>query len=163
MSAPSLENSSPKAHSVEKLRTRRLVQSLALSYSLLIVYVIYLSNLGLRGVMFKIVHIIPFGDHGAHFLLIGLLTLLIGASAKWQTWRLLSVDMLSSSWILFFVMGLEEALQNFCVNRSPELYDLLGNCLGVIVFDWIAQLVHASHALDYQSQNLNQGACIKES
>ena len=139
-------------------RLKLLVQALALTYAMLIGYVIYLSNIGLRGNVFKVARYIPFEDHGAHFLLVGLLALFIGISRKWSHWNLLSLNMLSCSWVLLFVMGLEEAFQSLLPNRTPEMYDLLGNCLGVLVFDWLARQIHSRQLLDKPDRSIHQNA-----
>jgi VanZ family protein len=114
------------------------VKWLALLFALFILLVIALANMGKVGVL-GFVNRIPLGDKAGHFLLYGLLALLIDLnlfrSLPSQSRRLLAVKV---ALILALLIGLEEASQLYLVNRTFSLADLFASYLGVLLFSWMA-------------------------
>ncbi|MDL1909199.1 trypsin [Chloroflexi bacterium CFX6] len=114
------------------------MKPLAYLFGLFIAGIIVLADLGMLGVL-KFVNRIPFGDRIGHFVLYGILTLLIDL-ALLRTPHGLNPNLivLRVALILALAIGLEEFSQRFFPNRSFDLLDLAFSYLGVIFFSWAA-------------------------
>lgn len=110
----------------------------AILFALFIVLVIVLADAGRLGILSSF-NSLPFGDKAGHFILYGILTLLIDLSffpsLPLQNRTRLAVKI---GLILFLLIGLEEISQQFLANRSFDLVDLTFSYLGVIFFSWLA-------------------------
>jgi polysaccharide biosynthesis protein VpsQ len=111
---------------------------LAILFSLFIAGVILLADLGMLGIL-RVVNQIPYGDKIGHFLLYGLLTLLIDL-ALFRSHPDLRPSLIAFrvALILALFIGLEEYSQQFFANRSFDLVDLAFSYLGLIFFTWVA-------------------------
>lgn len=111
---------------------------LAVLFGLFVVGIIVLADLGLLGIL-GFVNRIPFGDKMGHFILYGILTLLIDLALirplPSPSRRLLVFRV---ALILALLIGLEESSQQFFAKRTFDLVDLVFNYLGVIFFSWVA-------------------------
>lgn len=114
------------------------MKPLAYLFGLFIAGIIVLADLGMLGVL-KFVNRIPFGDRIGHFVLYGILTLLIDLALLRPPHGLNpNLIVLRVALILALVIGLEEFSQRFFPNRSFDLLDLAFSYLGVIFFSWAA-------------------------
>jgi VanZ family protein len=110
---------------------------LTLFFTLFILLIIILADLGRLGIL-ELVNRIPFGDKAGHFILYGILTLLldvtlIRALTKYSP-RLIVVVM---GLLLALIIGLEEYSQQFFADRTFDLVDLAFSYLGVACFSWL--------------------------
>ena len=110
---------------------------LTILFALFIFLIIVLADLGKLSTLF-ITHI-PYADKAGHFLLYGILALLINLTL----FRSLPLHsrpwlVISSGLILALLIGLEEFSQQYFANRTFSLSDLAASYLGVIVFSWVA-------------------------
>lgn len=111
---------------------------LAILFSLFIIEIILLADLGMLGIL-GVVNRIPYGDKIGHFLLYGILTLLIDlALFRSRPDLRRSLISLRVALILTLLIGLEEYSQQFFANRSFDLVDLFFSYLGVAFFSWVA-------------------------
>ena len=114
------------------------MKTLAVLFTLFIVLVIVLANRGQLGILGWL-NRIPFGDKAGHFILYGILTLLVDLalfrSLRHSSRRLLALRV---ALILALLIGLEEFSQQYFPNRSFDLVDLTFSYLGVIFFSWVA-------------------------
>jgi VanZ family protein len=110
----------------------------AMLFALFIVLIIILADAGRLGVL-AFVSSLPFGDKAGHFLLYGILTLLLDLSFfnsfPFQNKVQLALKI---GLMLVVLIGLEEFSQQFFTNRSFDLVDLMFSYLGVICFSWLA-------------------------
>lgn len=110
----------------------------AVLFALFILLIIVLADLGELGFL-RFINRIPLGDKIGHFVLYGILTLLLDLalfrSRSHLNRRLLSLRI---ALILALLIGLEEFSQIFSPNRSFDLVDLAFSYLGVIFFSWLA-------------------------
>ncbi|MCK6539616.1 MAG: VanZ family protein [Anaerolineales bacterium] len=114
------------------------MKPLAYLFGFFIAGIIVLADLGMLGVL-KFMNRIPFGDRIGHFVLYGILTLLIDLSLLRSPHGLNpSLLVLRVALILALVIGLEEFSQRFFPNRSFDLLDLAFSYLGVTFFSWAA-------------------------
>lgn len=111
---------------------------LAALFGLFILLIIVLADRGQLGILGWLDRI-PFGDKIGHFVLYGILTLLLDLalfrSLPRLDRRLLSLRI---AFILALLIGLEEFSQIFFPNRSFDLVDLAFSYLGVFFFSWLA-------------------------
>jgi polysaccharide biosynthesis protein VpsQ len=111
---------------------------LTVLFTLFILLIIVLADTGKLGVL-AILYRVPFADKVGHFILYGILCLLINLtlfpSVPFQSRKVL---VLSSGVILALMIGLEELSQRGFSNRTSDLVDLSASYLGVIFFSWLA-------------------------
>ncbi|HSL30858.1 MAG TPA: VanZ family protein [Anaerolineales bacterium] len=111
---------------------------LAILFALFIGIIILLANTGHLASL-DFLQIIPYSDKAGHFLLYGILALLINLTlfrSYPQGHRIWIA--VSSSAVLALLIGLEEWSQQLFVNRTFSFADLGASYLGVIFFAWVA-------------------------
>jgi len=112
---------------------------LAISFALFILLVIVLADAGVLAHYVGFVYRFPFGDKAGHFILYGILTLLINLALFQahpdQSRILLAVK---CGLTLALLIGLEEFSQQYFSNRTFDLVDLSFSYLGLVGFSWVA-------------------------
>jgi VanZ family protein len=110
----------------------------AILFTLFIVLIIILADAGKLGIL-GFLNRIPFGDKVGHFILYGILTLLIDLTLIRSRPDLSrSLIVLRCALILALLIGIEEFSQQYFPNRSFDLVDLAFSYLGVIFFSRVA-------------------------
>ena len=111
---------------------------LAFLFGLFIVGIIILANLGKLGVL-GFLYKIPYGDKVGHFILYGILALLIDL-ALFRSHPDLDRNriVVRVALILALLIGLEEFSQRYIPNRSFDLVDLAFSYVGVLFFSRLA-------------------------
>jgi VanZ family protein len=110
---------------------------LTILFTLFIVLIIVLADLGKLETLFLTQ--IPYADKAGHFILYGILALLVNLSLfrafplRSRTWLVLF-----SGLILALLIGIEEFSQQYFSNRTFSLSDLTASYLGVFFFSWLA-------------------------
>ena len=111
---------------------------LAALFGLFIITIIVLANKGMLGIL-GFVNQIPYGDKIGHFVLYGILTLLIDLaffrSRPDLSWNLVVFRV---AFVLALLIGLEEYSQKFIPSRTFSLVDLAFGYVGVLFFSWVA-------------------------
>ncbi|MCC6301106.1 MAG: VanZ family protein [Anaerolineales bacterium] len=111
---------------------------LTILFALFIVLIVYLADADKLGAL-GFINQIPYGDKAGHFLLFGILTLLLDLtlfrSLPLRDPRLVA---LSVGLTLVLVISVEEYSQQFFASRTFSLLDLAFSYLGVIFFSWVA-------------------------
>lgn len=111
---------------------------LTLLFTLFIVLIIILADTGHLGI-FAGFYRIPFADKVGHFILYGILTLLINMTLFRSVPRRNRIWIaLSSGLILIILIGIEEFSQRSFSNRTFSFEDLTASYLGVVFFSWLA-------------------------
>jgi polysaccharide biosynthesis protein VpsQ len=112
---------------------------LAILFAIFIVLIIVLADAGVLSHYLGFLYYFPFGDKVGHFILYGILTLLIDLtlfrSLPLQSRQLIAVK---CGLILALLIGLEEFSQQYFANRSFDLVDLTFSYLGLVSFSWVA-------------------------
>jgi polysaccharide biosynthesis protein VpsQ len=112
---------------------------LAILFALLILLIIILADIGALPPSLRLLKDLPYGDKIGHFILYGILTLLVDLALfgahphlirKWLA--------VTGGLILALLIGLEEFSQQYFANRTFSLKDLAASYLGVIFFSWLA-------------------------
>lgn len=112
---------------------------LTILFALFILSIIVLADLGHLSLL-GFLNRIPFGDKAGHFVLYGILTLLLDLTllrSKRFTLRP-SLLVLRVALILAVLIGIEEYSQQFFAKRTFDLVDLMFSYLGVAFFSWVA-------------------------
>jgi len=112
---------------------------LAILFSLLIILIVVLADMGALPHFLQVWKDLPYGDKVGHFILYGILTLLVDLALfrSLPNQRPKQVAVISGL-ILAILIGLEEFSQQFFVHRTYSLQDLAAGYLGVILFSWLA-------------------------
>ena len=112
---------------------------LAILFAFLLLLIIVLADMGALPHFLQVWNDLPYGDKAGHFILYGILTLLVDLaffrSRPNRSRELLTV---TSGLILALLIGLEEFSQQYFVDRTFSLMDLAASYLGVIFFSWLA-------------------------
>ena len=107
-------------------------------FGLLIVAVIVLADTQHLGLLARL-YDFPQGDKVGHFVLYGILSLLVNLAA-FDRWPHMERNRLALrvSIVLAILIGLEEFSQRFFPSRNASIWDLGASYLGVAVFTWVA-------------------------
>jgi uncharacterized membrane protein YhaH (DUF805 family) len=101
-------------------------------FFLFICWLIVLADLDKENPILYIGHKVPFGDKIGHFMLYGLLALLINIALKFKKIHYKNVSwLLGSSMVLIFAIS-EEFSQLAFESRTFDFVDMLFNVLGVL-------------------------------
>ena len=107
-------------------------------FAVFILLIIVLADLGKLGIL-RVINQIPYGDKVGHFILYGIMTLLLDltflSSLPNRSPKLVVV---SIGLILALLIGLEEFSQQYFPKRTFDLIDLMFSYLGVSFFSWVA-------------------------
>jgi len=114
------------------------IRRVAILFALFIVLIIVLADSGRLGI-FGYFNQLPMGDKAGHFILYGILTLLVDLSLfrSLPSRSRMQITLISGI-ILAVLIGLEEFSQQFFAEPSFDLVDLTFSYLGVIFFSWLA-------------------------
>ena len=114
-------------------------------FVLFIILIIVLADMGILARYVGFVYAMPYGDKAGHFILYGILALLINltifrsrpdpSSSPRTSQKLLTVK---TGLILALLIGVEEFSQRYFSHRTFSGLDLSFSYLGVIAFSWLA-------------------------
>ena len=112
---------------------------LAILFALLLLVIIVLADRGALPPYLQVMQGLPYGDKAGHFILYGILTLLVDL-ALFRSIPLQSPKrvVVISGLVLAVLIGLEEFSQQFFADRTFSLSDLAASYLGLIFFSWLA-------------------------
>jgi polysaccharide biosynthesis protein VpsQ len=111
-------------------------------FALFIILIIVMADAGVLAQHLGFLYAYPYGDKAGHFVLYGILALLINLtlfrSRPDQRPRLLAVK---CGLILALLIGLEEFSQQWFANRTFDLIDLTFSYLGLTSFSILAVII----------------------
>ena len=107
-------------------------------FALFILLIIALADTGNLGIL-KLANKLPYGDKAGHFILYGILALLVDLTL-FRSFPLRSPKLVAVACglTLALLIGLEEFSQQFFAERTFSLRDLIASYLGLIFFSWLA-------------------------
>ena len=115
---------------------------LTLFFTLFILLIIILADHGKLG-FFGVINQIPYGDKAGHFILYGILTLLLDLTLiRVLPNRSPKRVVVLMGLILALIIGLEEYSQQFFAKRTYDVVDLTFSYLGVLFFSWRAMKIN---------------------
>jgi polysaccharide biosynthesis protein VpsQ len=115
------------------------MKRLAVLFTLFLIIVIVLADLGYMRRVLWLLDAIPYGDKVMHFLLVGTLNFLITSSLiqTLPAWNSKLVA-LTVGLCIAMIFTIEEISQEFFRGRDATLNDLLANYAGIIFFGFVA-------------------------
>ena len=114
------------------------MKRLTILFSLFIILIIVLADSGNLGIL-RIANRIPYGDRIGHFVLYGILILLLDlTSIRSLPKRRPKLIIVTMGLLLALLIGLEEFSQKYFSKRTFDLVDLTFSYLGVTFFSWVA-------------------------
>jgi polysaccharide biosynthesis protein VpsQ len=115
------------------------IKILAVFYILILAGIIVLA--GINGTKyFSFVGYIPYGDKIGHFVLMGMLSLVVNLALRARSVRIWKLNFLLGSLIAAGLVLVEEVSQIFIQERTFDFSDLLFDFAGIFVFGEIARL-----------------------
>jgi VanZ family protein len=114
---------------------------LTVLYSILLLLIIAAADQGSYQTIFNLVYLIPFGDKVGHFILIGVLALVVNLTWNGAQLKCCKGYVLKGSILVFLMVLLEELSQIFVASRTFDLGDLVFDCLGIWVFGRVAEFL----------------------
>lgn len=115
----------------------RLVVLITVVFIGCIIWVLYQADMGKVPAIFDWVRGLPNGDKLGHFMVFGVLTLLLNVSLKFRTVRLVFMPVYwGTLCVALFSVG-EEISQYFIPSRRFDLLDLLADAGGILTFTLI--------------------------
>ena len=96
------------------------------------------ADLGAAGSLLSAVHAMPGGDKIAHFLLVGILSLLVNLTLRSASFRVGPVRLQYGTIALLTLSIIEESSQRWLASRQFSLGDMAANCAGIVVFGYVA-------------------------
>jgi VanZ family protein len=115
------------------------MKRLAILFTSFILVIIVLADTGVLSRYMGFLYVLPFADKLGHFLLYGILALLINL-ALFRSFpdQSRSGVAVKCGLILALLIGLEEISQQYFSSRTFDLVDLSFSYLGVLLFVWVA-------------------------
>lgn len=111
---------------------------LAIAFSIFIVIVIILADMGTLPGLIRSLYDFPNGDKLGHFILYGILSLLLNLAFTLRPGLNLLRTILTVSLTLAALIGLEEWSQSLFGSRTMDIVDLLASYAGVAVAALVA-------------------------
>ncbi len=121
------------------LMKQYLIYATTLAFVCLLGYIIWTATTEQPSAFFRMINSVPFGDKISHFLLVGLLTLLVNLSLRNQQVLIGPRKWLLGSMLVVVLITGEELSQALIPSRSLDAFDLLANYAGVFVFGYVAK------------------------
>lgn len=114
------------------------LKRLAILYALFLVLLVFLADQKQYQFLFRIVRRTPYADKAGHFLLMGILSLLVNLALSCRKTRVGRLSLLTGSLIVALVVTLEEFSQIFVRYRSFDPVDLVFDYAGILLFGVLA-------------------------
>ncbi len=114
------------------------IKRISVLYIFMILLIIALADQGHLHYLKQIVFLIPYGDKWGHFFLIGLLAFFVNLWLNCEKLKVFKWFFLKGSVIILIIITLEEFSQIFIENRSYDVWDLISDYLGILVFGQLA-------------------------
>lgn len=120
---------------------RMKIKLLAAVYIILIVAIIFIADMEQYRHLLQPIRGIPYGDKISHFLLMGLLALLVNLSFSCSRVKVFGIHFLKGSLIVTAIVTIEEFSQLFFKYRTFDLVDLFSDYMGILLFGRIASFI----------------------
>lgn len=105
-----------------------------LSFFTFVAYIIFRANRADYNFAFYVVGSIPYGDKIAHALLFGVMAYLFNYGLKHKSFKIKKLTVPVGSTIVLLFATIEEISQYFIPSRTFDIFDLLADIVGVILF-----------------------------
>ncbi|QBF82558.1 trypsin [Shewanella maritima] len=113
------------------MAVQHIIKLVAASFSLFILWVIYLANTGASSSLFQLVAAIPYGDKLGHLLLFGSLSCIVIVASRFYCITLLGKQAYLGAIVVSLFVIAEEFSQAFIATRTFDFTDLLFDAIGI--------------------------------
>ena len=117
---------------------RSVLITAAILFFLFICWIILAADQGQDFFVMKQVRRLPYGDKGGHFILYGILTLLVNLALNNRVVRIGKRSFLLGALLVGVFAVLEEFTQLALVSRNFELMDIACDLIGILVFSYLS-------------------------
>lgn len=117
------------------------IKLLAASFTLFIFWIIYTADTGGTIIFTRMIKFLPYPDKWGHFMLFGVLSLLINMALQYQRISVFNKRIYLGTLLVSVFAFLEELSQGFLATRSLDHLDLLADAFGILLFTYIARRV----------------------
>ncbi|SDX01786.1 VanZ family protein [Marinobacter mobilis] len=124
----------------------RVVCALTAALFIFILWIIYLADRGDSPLFFYLVQQWPYGDKACHFLLYGLLALLLNLTLELKVLTVARIRVYAGTLAVALFAVIEELSQALFPNRTLDAMDLAADAAGILLFsllsfgiDWCRQ------------------------
>ncbi|NNF00040.1 MAG: VanZ family protein [Pyrinomonadaceae bacterium] len=118
----------------------RLFKGMAVSYALILAFVIFLYNFQETQHIFFIFATVEHLDKAAHLLVMGFFSFVVNLALSGRNLRIARFQYLMGSMIVFAFATLEESSQLLVRGRDFEFSDMFFNTAGILLFGEIARM-----------------------
>lgn len=119
----------------------RLFGALSALFSLFLGWIIFSADTGQTNLFFDLVKRVPYGDKWGHLLLFGTLTLLVILGTNFKRVSLGGLKPYSGAVAVAVIVFIEECSQAYFPQRTFDLFDLLADTFGILLFSWFSYLI----------------------
>ncbi len=110
--------------------------ALPLGFFIFISSIIFLADTADHNFAFRLLGNIPYGDKLGHIFLYGMMAWFLNFGLKFKSYRLFGFNMQIGALIVLAFAIIEELTQYYIPSRSFDLYDILGDFIGVTLFSF---------------------------
>lgn len=119
---------------------RQLTVGAAASFIVFFIWIVVIADRGNGTPWWSFIDRIPCGDKLGHLGLIGMMSFLCNlAFTRKTSTRPRSITL--TTWVLFFLLSLEELSQGFIPHRHLDLFDWLADIVGLAVGQMVARIL----------------------
>ncbi len=119
------------------------IKILGAIYIFVLTGIVVLADVRETQFLFRSIRKFPFGDKIGHFLLMGILSLVVNLVLSARTIRIWKLNYLLGSLIVLVIVTVEEISQIFIGGRTFDAGDLVADTAGIIIFGEIARLIYS--------------------
>ena len=120
-----------------------MIKGAAISFTLFIFLIIYTADTGGTIIFTKMIRFLPYPDKWGHFILFGILTLLINMALQYKRVSIFNKTVYLGTIIIAVFAIIEELSQGLLATRSLEYLDLIADGFGIVLFTYMTSRVEA--------------------
>jgi polysaccharide biosynthesis protein VpsQ len=128
---------------------RLSVRWMTLGFVGLLIGVVWLADGGRLPTVILTMKAMPLGDKLGHFVLMGLLSLLVNLSLEATPTRIGPIRLSRGTLLVALLVTIEEFSQLFITSRSFEVADLAADYLGIVLFGRLADRLKGRGTMTY--------------
>ena len=125
---------------------KKLINTVAISFTLFILWVIYTADTGGTIVFVKMIKFLPYPDKFGHFFLFGVLSMLLNVALTFKKTKVFTLSIYTGTVLVSTFAVLEELSQGFLSTRSMDILDICADGLGIMMFTLITNYLKKSKA-----------------
>jgi len=126
------------------ISNKRIINTITISFTLSILWVIYTADTGGTIVFVKMIKFLPFPDKFGHFFLFGILAMLLNVAFTFKKTQIFKLSIYTGSLLVSTFAILEELSQGFLPTRSMDHLDIFADGLGIMLFTAITNYLKNS-------------------